>query len=110
MLPEVIQGFWAAMQRGEFITQAAEQVGSYRKQGARWMAASGGVRPRRGRDLKGRCLTFSEREEIALARARRVDALYRPPAGPLAVEDLARACSQHRPSRLLPRDCSRAHV
>ena len=29
----------------------------------------GGVRPRRGRDLKGRCLTFSEREEIALGRA-----------------------------------------
>jgi IS30 family transposase len=27
------------------------------------------VRPRRGRDLKGRCLTFAEREEIALARA-----------------------------------------
>jgi len=70
MLPEVIQGFWAAMARGEFITDAAEQVGSYRKQGARWIAASGGVRPRRGRDLKGRCLTFQEREEIALARAR----------------------------------------
>jgi IS30 family transposase len=33
------------------------------------VAAEGGVRPRRGRDLKGRCLTFSEREEIALARA-----------------------------------------
>jgi transposase, IS30 family len=34
------------------------------------VAAAGGVRPRRGRDLKGRCLAFSEREEIALARAR----------------------------------------
>jgi transposase, IS30 family len=31
--------------------------------------AAGGVRPRRGRDLKGRGLTFQEREEIALARA-----------------------------------------
>jgi transposase, IS30 family len=28
------------------------------------------VRPRRGRNLRGRCLTFGEREEIALARAR----------------------------------------
>jgi IS30 family transposase len=37
--------------------------------GARWLRAEGGVRPRRGRDLKGRCLTFAEREEIALARA-----------------------------------------
>jgi transposase, IS30 family len=31
--------------------------------------AAGGVRPRRGRDLQGRCLTFAEREEIAVARA-----------------------------------------
>jgi hypothetical protein len=48
---------------------AAVRVGTYRKQGTRWVAACGGVRPRRGRDLKGRCLTFAEREEIALARA-----------------------------------------
>jgi len=33
------------------------------------MAAEGGVRPRRGRDLLGRYLSFAEREEIALARA-----------------------------------------
>jgi transposase, IS30 family len=69
MLPEVVQRFWAALQRGEFITDAAAEVGTYRKKGARWVAAAGGVRPRRGRDLKGRCLTFAEREEIALARA-----------------------------------------
>jgi len=30
-----------------------------------------GIRPRRGRDLKGRCLSLREREEIALARAAR---------------------------------------
>ena len=67
---EAVQPFWAALQRGEFITDAAAQAGTYRKQGTRWVAACGGVRPRRGRDLKGRCLTFAEREEIALARAR----------------------------------------
>jgi IS30 family transposase len=67
---EAIQPFWAALQAGEFITDAAAQAGTYRKQGTRWVAACGGVRPRRGRDLKGRCLSFSEREEIALARAR----------------------------------------
>jgi IS30 family transposase len=70
MVTEVEQQFWAAMARGEFITDAAAQAGTYRMQGARWLRAEGGVRPRRGRDLKGRCLTFSEREEIALARAR----------------------------------------
>jgi transposase, IS30 family len=69
MVAEVVQRFWAAMARGEFITDAAAEAGTYRKKGARWLVAAGGVRPRRGRDLKGRCLTFAEREEIALARA-----------------------------------------
>jgi len=69
-VPEAIQPFWAALQAGEFITDAAAQAGTYRKQGTRWVAACGGVRPRRGRDLKGRCLSFSEREEIALAHDR----------------------------------------
>jgi len=69
MLPEVLQTFWAALQRGEFITDAAAEAGTYRKKGTRWLAAAGGVRPRRGRDLQGRYLSFAEREEIALARA-----------------------------------------
>jgi transposase, IS30 family len=71
MVAEVHQKFWEAMARGEFITDAAQGAGSYRKQGARWLVACGGVRPRRGRNLKGRCLTFAEREEIALLRAQR---------------------------------------
>jgi transposase, IS30 family len=69
MRPEVIQPFWAALQAGAFITGAAESVGTYRVQGRRWILAENGIRPRRGRNLKGRCLTFSEREEIALGRA-----------------------------------------
>jgi transposase, IS30 family len=70
MVPEVYQVFWAAMARGEFITDAAVEAGTYRKQGTRWLFAAGGVRPRRGRDLKGRCLTLPQREEIGLGRAR----------------------------------------
>jgi hypothetical protein len=69
MVPEVVQVFWAAMARGEFVTAAAAEAGTYREKGTRWLAAEGGIRPRRGRDLKGRCLTFSEREEIAVGRA-----------------------------------------
>jgi transposase, IS30 family len=69
-VPEVVQPFWDALQAGEFIADAAVAAGTYRKQGTRWVAACGGVRPRRGRNLKGRCLSFAEREEIALARAR----------------------------------------
>jgi len=70
MVPEVYQVFWAGMADGEFVTDAAAEAGTYRKQGTRWLSEVGGVRPRRGRDLKGRCLTFAQREEIALARAR----------------------------------------
>lgn len=70
MVAEVVQPFWDAMQHGEFITDAAQGVGTYREMGGRWIARAGGVRPRRGRNLKGRCLSFAEREEIALARAR----------------------------------------
>jgi IS30 family transposase len=69
MVAEMVQTFWAALQRGEFISDAAAEAGTYRKKGRRWLAEAGGVRPRRGRDLKGRCLTFSEREEIAVGRA-----------------------------------------
>jgi transposase, IS30 family len=69
-VPEAIQPLWAALQAGEFVADAAAQVGTHRTQARRWIAACGGVRPRRGRDLKGRCLSFAEREEIALARAR----------------------------------------
>jgi transposase, IS30 family len=70
MVPEVVQVFWAAMARGEFVTAAAAEAGTYREKGTRWLIAENGIRPRRGRDLKGRCLTFSEREELALGRAR----------------------------------------
>jgi IS30 family transposase len=69
MVPEVTQPFWEAMQQGEFKTDAAALVGTHRHRGLAWMRAAGGVRPRRGRNLKGRCLTFAEREEIALGRA-----------------------------------------
>jgi len=69
MVPEVNQAFWAALARGEFLTDAAAVVGTHRWRGLKWVRAAGGVRPRRGRDLAGRCVTFAEREEIALARA-----------------------------------------
>ena len=70
MVSEVYQVFWAGVAAGEFINDAAIAAGSYRKQGSRWLAAVGGVRPRRGRNLKGRCLTLAQREEIAPGRAR----------------------------------------
>jgi transposase, IS30 family len=69
LVAEAIQPFWAALQAGEFLTDAAAVAGTHRWRGLKWLRDAGGVRPRRGRDLKGRCLSFSEREEIALGRA-----------------------------------------
>jgi len=69
MITENVQVFWAELAGGEFISDAAVAAGTYRKQGTRWVIANGGVRPRRGRDLKGRCLSFTEREQTAMARA-----------------------------------------
>jgi hypothetical protein len=43
MVPERVQPFWEALQRGEFITDAAAEIGTYRKKGTRWVAACGGA-------------------------------------------------------------------
>jgi IS30 family transposase len=67
--PDLLQQFWQVMAEGGFITDAVEVIDTSRRTGRRVLVEAGGVRPRRGRDLKGRCLTFAEREEIALARA-----------------------------------------
>ena len=40
MVPERVQPFWAALQRGEFITDAAAEAGTYRKRGTRWLAGN----------------------------------------------------------------------
>jgi hypothetical protein len=52
MISENVQVFWAELQRGEFVTDAAEAAGTYRKQGTRWVLANGGVCPRRGRNCR----------------------------------------------------------
>src|SRR4051794_20016065 len=69
LVAELYQPFWAAWQAGEFLTDAAAVGGTYRHRGLAWLRQAGGVRPRRGRNLQGRYLSFAEREEIALARA-----------------------------------------
>ena len=72
LVAELYQPFWAALQAGEFLTDAAALASTHRWRGLKWLREAGGVRPRRGRNLKGRCLTFAEREEIALGLAQGV--------------------------------------
>jgi Helix-turn-helix domain len=67
--PDLLQVFWAGMQAGDFITDAVAPINTSRRTGRRVLVEAGWVRPRRGRDLKGRCLTFAPREEIAVLRA-----------------------------------------
>lgn len=63
LVAELRQPFWAALQDGEFLTDAAAAAGTHRWRGLVWLREAGGVRPRRGRDLQGRYLSFAEREE-----------------------------------------------
>ena len=67
--PDLLQQFWQVMADGGFITDAVAVIDTSRRSGRRVLAEAGGVRPRRGRELRGRCLNFAEREEIALGRA-----------------------------------------
>jgi len=69
MVPELIQPCWAALQAGEFLTGAVAVAGTHCWRGLRWLGDAGGVRPRRGRDVQGRYLSFAEREKIAVGRA-----------------------------------------
>jgi hypothetical protein len=66
--PDLLQQFWQVVSEGGFITDAVEVIDTSRRTGRRVLVEAGGVRPRRGRGVRDRCLTFAEREEIALAR------------------------------------------
>jgi len=105
MVPEVNQGFWAALARGEFLTDAAAVAGTHR-----WRGLKVGARGRRGataprsRPEGPVCDLRRARGDRAGACRGRVDALDRASAGTLAIDDLAGAGSQRRSSRLLPGD------
>jgi transposase, IS30 family len=67
---DAVQRAWEGFQAGLFASEVGEQIGVNRTTAKRMLVAAGGVRPRRGRDLQGRYLSFVEREEIALGVAR----------------------------------------
>ena len=64
------QRFWAAIRRGLSSEDAAVEAGVSPAVGTRWFRDSGGMPPISLAPASGRYLSFSEREEIALLRAR----------------------------------------
>ncbi|MDL5351015.1 helix-turn-helix domain-containing protein [Microbacterium sp. zg-YB36] len=67
---DAVQQAWDGFQAGLFASEVGEQIGVDRTTAKRMLVAAGGVRPRHGRDLQGRYLSFAEREEIAVGVAR----------------------------------------
>jgi len=62
--------FWAAITAGVLTDEASEVAGVSAPVGYRWFRHAGGVNPRLSRTVSGRYLSFVEREDIALLRAR----------------------------------------
>src|SRR5829696_5036650 len=63
------QRFWAAIARGGRSDAAGVEAGVSPVVGVRWFREAGGVSPISQAPLSGRCLSFAEREEIAVLRA-----------------------------------------
>lgn len=64
--------FWGLIAGGMTTAGAAESVGVSWPVGARWFRHAGGMPPLSLSEPAGRCLSFAEREEVALLRARYV--------------------------------------
>src|SRR5947209_16009323 len=62
--------FWAAIARGLSSEDAAAEAGVSAAVGVRWFRDGGGMPSITRTPLSGRYLSFAEREEIALLRAR----------------------------------------
>jgi transposase, IS30 family len=62
--------FWAAIARGVMTEDAAAEAGVSSPVGFRWFRHAGGVNPCLPPTVSGRYLSFSEREDIALLRAK----------------------------------------
>jgi transposase, IS30 family len=69
LVAEVVQRFWQQVADGGGYVDAGAAVGWSVTTVRNELRSAGGIRPRRGRALTGRSLSFREREEIAVMRA-----------------------------------------
>ncbi len=84
------QRFWAAIARGLGSEAAGVEAGVSPVVGVRWFREGGGMPSVAQAPLSGRCLSFAEREEIALLLRHGLrGAGDRPAARSVAVDDLA---------------------
>jgi IS30 family transposase len=67
---EVEREFWSEIAKGLLPEEAARGVGASQAVGARWFRHGGGMPPLDLKPVSGRYLSFGEREEIALLKAR----------------------------------------
>ena len=65
-----VQQFWVGIAKGLSSEDAATAVGVSSPVGSRWFREAGGMRPVSLASLSGRYLSFAEREEIAILKAK----------------------------------------
>jgi len=70
LVAEVAQEFWQQVADGARFVEAGASVGWSATTVRRELRFTGGIRPRRGRILTGRTLSFDEREQISLLRGK----------------------------------------
>jgi hypothetical protein len=63
--------FWAAIRRGVSSEDAASGIGVSQAVGTRWFREAGGVSPNLAPAVSGRCLSFAERQDIAVWHAQK---------------------------------------
>jgi transposase, IS30 family len=63
--------FWAASRRGASSEDAAGGIGVSQALGTRWFREAGGVSPNLAPAVSGRCLSFAERQDIAVWHAQK---------------------------------------
>src|SRR5436305_11261487 len=63
------RAFWRLIAEGQSTKRAARAVGVASSTGEGWFVEGGGMSPMELAEPSGRCLSFAEREEIALGRA-----------------------------------------
>lgn len=72
MLPEVVHRLWSLYEAGYTAEEVARHIVWSKTAVVAQLRFHGGMRPRWGRDLKGRFLSFQERESIMLWRGQKV--------------------------------------